>query len=121
MLLAGAHRDVEGDGTADMVFHCIQKWTGSDSEGWHINNMWSLSCDPTAYGRPVAHATYMFRAGGINSDSIRAFNHAQAFYTMLKLGTINLVQALNNEVYESVSIVKSNRKWNSKIGRNFGV
>ncbi|GJS16482.1 hypothetical protein Tco_0410954 [Tanacetum coccineum] len=30
-----------------------------------------LSCDPAAYVRPVAHASYLFRAGGVNSDSIR--------------------------------------------------
>nr|GFB74496.1 cytochrome c biogenesis FC, mitochondrial [Tanacetum cinerariifolium] len=29
-----------------------------------------LSCDPAAYVRPVAHASYLFRAGGVNSDSI---------------------------------------------------
>ena len=34
-----------------------------------------LSCDPAAYVRPVAHASY-FRAGGVNSDSIRVFNPA---------------------------------------------
>lgn len=33
-----------------------------------------LSCDPVAYVRPVAHASYLFRAGGVNSDSIRVFN-----------------------------------------------
>lgn len=33
-----------------------------------------LSCDPTAYVRPLAHASYFFRAGGVNSDSIRVFN-----------------------------------------------
>ncbi len=33
-----------------------------------------LSCDPAAYVRPVAHASYLFRAGGVNSDSIRVFN-----------------------------------------------
>lgn len=35
-----------------------------------------LSCDPVAYARPVAHASYLFRAGGVNSDSIRVFNPA---------------------------------------------
>ncbi|KAL9658832.1 hypothetical protein QQ045_027692 [Rhodiola kirilowii] len=35
-----------------------------------------LSCDPPAYVRPVAHASYLFRAGGVNSDSIRVFNPA---------------------------------------------
>ncbi|OMP10576.1 hypothetical protein COLO4_04428 [Corchorus olitorius] len=30
-----------------------------------------LSCDLAAYVRPVAHASYLFRAGGVNSDSIR--------------------------------------------------
>lgn len=35
-----------------------------------------LSCDPAAYVRPVAHASYFFRAGGVNSDSIRVFNPA---------------------------------------------
>lgn len=35
-----------------------------------------LSCDPAAYVRPVAHASYLFRAGGVNSDSIRVFNPA---------------------------------------------
>ncbi|CAI9277561.1 unnamed protein product [Lactuca saligna] len=30
-----------------------------------------LSCDPAAYVRPVADASYLFRAGGVNSDSIR--------------------------------------------------
>lgn len=35
-----------------------------------------LSCDPLAYVRPVAHASYLFRAGGVNSDSIRVFNPA---------------------------------------------
>lgn len=35
-----------------------------------------LSCDPVAYVRPVAHASYLFRAGGVNSDSIRVFNPA---------------------------------------------
>lgn len=33
-----------------------------------------LSCDPAAYVRPVAHASYLFRAGGVNSDSRRVFN-----------------------------------------------
>ncbi|KAF3638599.1 cytochrome c biogenesis FN [Capsicum annuum] len=28
------------------------------------------SCDPTDYVRPVTHASYLFRAGGVNSDSI---------------------------------------------------
>ena len=35
-----------------------------------------LSCDPAAYVRPMAHASYLFRAGGVNSDSIRVFNPA---------------------------------------------
>ena len=35
-----------------------------------------LSCDPAAYVRPVAHASYLFRAGGVNSDLIRVFNPA---------------------------------------------
>jgi len=35
-----------------------------------------LSCDPAAYVRPVAHASYLFRAGGVNSESIRVFNPA---------------------------------------------
>ncbi|XP_074560956.1 cytochrome c biogenesis CcmF C-terminal-like mitochondrial protein [Curcuma longa] len=35
-----------------------------------------LSCDPVAYVRPVAHASYLFRAGGVNSDSFRVFNPA---------------------------------------------
>lgn len=35
-----------------------------------------LSCDPAAYVGPVAHASYLFRAGGVNSDSIRVFNPA---------------------------------------------
>lgn len=35
-----------------------------------------LSCDPAAYVRSVAHASYLFRAGGVNSDSIRVFNPA---------------------------------------------
>ena len=35
-----------------------------------------LSCDLVAYVRPVAHASYLFRAGGVNSDSIRVFNPA---------------------------------------------
>jgi hypothetical protein len=35
-----------------------------------------LSCDPAAYVRPLAHASYLFRAGGVNSDSIRVFNPA---------------------------------------------
>ena len=35
-----------------------------------------LSCDLAAYVRPVAHASYLFRAGGVNSDSIRVFNPA---------------------------------------------
>ncbi|KAM7249859.1 hypothetical protein ACFE04_019638 [Oxalis oulophora] len=35
-----------------------------------------LSCDPAAYVRPVAHASYFFRAGGVNSDSIRVLNPA---------------------------------------------
>ncbi|XP_051137174.1 cytochrome c biogenesis CcmF C-terminal-like mitochondrial protein [Andrographis paniculata] len=35
-----------------------------------------LSCDPAAYVRPVAHASYLFRAGGVNSDSRRVFNPA---------------------------------------------
>nr|GEY66959.1 maturase, mitochondrial [Tanacetum cinerariifolium] len=30
-----------------------------------------LSCDPKAYVRLVAHASYLFRAGSVNSDSIR--------------------------------------------------
>ncbi|KAL8469078.1 hypothetical protein ACS0TY_032062 [Phlomoides rotata] len=37
-----------------------------------------LSCDPAAYVRPVAHASYLFRAGGVNSDSIRVLNHLPA-------------------------------------------
>ncbi|CAK7324398.1 unnamed protein product [Dovyalis caffra] len=32
-----------------------------------------LSCDPAAYVQPVAHASYLFRAGGVNSDSIRRY------------------------------------------------
>lgn len=35
-----------------------------------------LSCDPAAYVRPVAHASYLFRAGGVNSDLIRVLNPA---------------------------------------------
>ena len=35
-----------------------------------------LSCDPVADVRPVAHASSLFRAGGVNSDSIRVFNPA---------------------------------------------
>ena len=35
-----------------------------------------LSCDPAAYVRPVAHASYLFRPGSVNSDSIRVFNPA---------------------------------------------
>lgn len=35
-----------------------------------------LSCDPAAYVRPVAHASYLFRAGGVNSDFLRVFNPA---------------------------------------------
>ncbi|RYR27761.1 hypothetical protein Ahy_B01g051803 [Arachis hypogaea] len=35
-----------------------------------------LSCDPAAYVRPVAHASYLFRAGGVNSNLIRVFNPA---------------------------------------------
>uniref|UniRef100_A0A0D3D457 Uncharacterized protein n=1 Tax=Brassica oleracea var. oleracea TaxID=109376 RepID=A0A0D3D457_BRAOL len=35
-----------------------------------------LSCDPAAYVRPVAQASNLFRAGGVNSDSIRVFNLA---------------------------------------------
>ena len=32
------------------------------------------SCDPTTYVRLVAHAFYLFRSDGVNSDSIRVFN-----------------------------------------------
>nr|GME01568.1 Cytochrome C biogenesis CcmF C-terminal-like mitochondrial protein [Ipomoea batatas] len=32
-----------------------------------------LSCDPAAYVRPVAHASYLFRAGGVNSDFLRRY------------------------------------------------
>lgn len=35
-----------------------------------------LSCDPVADVRPVAHASYFLRAGGVNSDLIRVFNPA---------------------------------------------
>ncbi|PHT30071.1 Cytochrome c biogenesis CcmF C-terminal-like mitochondrial protein [Capsicum baccatum] len=35
-----------------------------------------LSIGPMAYVRPVAHTSYLFRAGGVNSDSIRVFNPA---------------------------------------------
>ncbi|GKD91161.1 hypothetical protein Tco_1366668, partial [Tanacetum coccineum] len=35
-----------------------------------------LSCDPAAYVRHVAHASYLFRVGGVNSDSIWVFNLA---------------------------------------------
>ncbi|KAL8154942.1 hypothetical protein AgCh_000346 [Apium graveolens] len=35
-----------------------------------------LLCDPAAYVRPMAHASYLFRAGGVNSNSIRVFNPA---------------------------------------------
>ncbi|KAL9426664.1 hypothetical protein AB3S75_033448 [Citrus x aurantiifolia] len=35
-----------------------------------------LSCNLAAYVRPVTHASYLFRAGGVNSDSIRVFNPA---------------------------------------------
>ena len=35
-----------------------------------------LSCDPLAYVRPVAHASYLLRADGVNSDSIWVFNPA---------------------------------------------
>jgi hypothetical protein len=35
-----------------------------------------LSCDPAAYVRPVAHASHLFRAGGVNSDFLRVFNPA---------------------------------------------
>nr|UZA62026.1 cytochrome c biogenesis FC [Camellia gigantocarpa] len=43
-----------------------------------------LSCDPAAYVRPVAHASYLFRAGGVNSDSIRVFNPAAEMLSMGK-------------------------------------
>ncbi|PPD92168.1 hypothetical protein GOBAR_DD10888 [Gossypium barbadense] len=38
--------------------------------------MWGviLSCDPVAYVRPMAHASYLFRVCGVNSDSIRVLN-----------------------------------------------
>ena len=42
-----------------------------------------LSCDPLAYVRPVAHASYLFRAGGVNSDSIRVFNPAAEMLSWL--------------------------------------
>ena len=42
-----------------------------------------LSCDPAAYVRPVAHASYLFRAGGVNSDSIRVFNPAAEMLSWL--------------------------------------
>lgn len=42
-----------------------------------------LSCDPVAYVRPVAHASYLFRAGGVNSDSIRVFNPAAEMLSLL--------------------------------------
>ncbi|KAG2394645.1 Cytochrome c biogenesis CcmF C-terminal-like mitochondrial protein [Vigna angularis] len=35
-----------------------------------------LSCDPAAYVRPVAHASYLFRVGGVNFDLIWVFNPA---------------------------------------------
>ncbi|KAF5782319.1 hypothetical protein HanRHA438_Chr11g0507151 [Helianthus annuus] len=35
-----------------------------------------LSCDPAAYVRPVAHASYLFMVGDVNYDSIRVFNPA---------------------------------------------
>jgi hypothetical protein len=42
-----------------------------------------LSCDPAAYVRPVAHASYLFRAGGVNSDSIRVLNPAAEMLSRL--------------------------------------
>lgn len=42
-----------------------------------------LSCDPAAYVRPVAHASYFVRAGGVNSDSIRVFNPAAEMLSWL--------------------------------------
>lgn len=42
-----------------------------------------LSCDPAAYVRPLAHASYLFRAGGVNSDSIRVFNPAAEMLSLL--------------------------------------
>ncbi|KAG0450472.1 hypothetical protein HPP92_026915 [Vanilla planifolia] len=33
-----------------------------------------LSCDPVADVRPVAHASYLFRAGSMNFDLVQAFN-----------------------------------------------
>ena len=48
-----------------------------------------LSCDPAAYVRPVAHASYLFRAGGVNSDSIRVFNPAYPEGVMLAILFMN--------------------------------
>nr|KAJ0200719.1 hypothetical protein LSAT_V11C600339060 [Lactuca sativa] len=42
-----------------------------------------LSCDPTAYVRPVAHASYLFRAGDMNSDTILVFNPATEMLSCL--------------------------------------
>lgn len=33
-----------------------------------------LSCNPVAYVRSVAHTSYLFRTGDVNSDSIWVFN-----------------------------------------------
>ncbi|KAK8482891.1 hypothetical protein V6N13_009231 [Hibiscus sabdariffa] len=33
-----------------------------------------LSCSLAAYVQPVAHASYLLRAGSVNSDSIQVFN-----------------------------------------------
>jgi hypothetical protein len=36
-----------------------------------------LSCDPEAYVRPLAHASYLYRAGGVNSDSMALERHTK--------------------------------------------
>ncbi|GMY26874.1 cytochrome c biogenesis CcmF C-terminal-like mitochondrial protein [Fagus crenata] len=36
-----------------------------------------LSCDLEAYVRPLAHASYLFRAGGVNSDSMALERHTK--------------------------------------------
>uniref|UniRef100_A0A6N2N209 Cytochrome c biogenesis FC n=1 Tax=Salix viminalis TaxID=40686 RepID=A0A6N2N209_SALVM len=66
-----------------------------------------LSCDPAAYVQPVAHASYLFRAGGVNSDSIRVFNPAAE---MLMLTTLRDTKAQVTPVGEVALSIPSGTK-----------
>nr|GFC27620.1 cytochrome c biogenesis CcmF C-terminal-like mitochondrial protein [Tanacetum cinerariifolium] len=73
-----------------------------------------------AYVRPVAHASYLFRAGGVNSDSIRVFNLA----TEMPVGEVALSipsgDDLNVVLAKPTSWVSGEEKltWRLGLGRS---